>query len=427
MKTVLPIIFFVLVGVGYFSSLKLPYHFYQEAVFKGINSPFLQLRKLPDKFYAGQDYSFVKMGGVSLPNEKQWEDLHFNDFKVPFPVRHPAFLVAPWIEKEGRDYLFGFEVLNYNLDVINRVVIRKSERFKLELYHHKIFQLPLFEKMILEKGLEKVWQDVFKKDIFESPYLKSPGLFTHLSPTQIPLTDMVYDLFILTVRERFFPVKLKTINYWAERDMGIIEVTDDELLAGKPTRYLQEVIYHLEGDQIYTIELKTLHEDLMAEKYRQRLLEKISYKKSEKDSSIPLYASFQGLKYEDKLTPNGLIYLYAAFSHQKGSRNFLSQMIRFLERGKNERVYLDPLYDYGYQKFGSNFSTDMEKIKETAEEKLLRKMKEEEAKERARLENDTILDEREKFESKEQKIQFYLQKAKDQGEEKSEDKSLILD
>ena len=181
--------------------------------------------------------------------------------------------------------------------------------------------------------------------------------------------------------------------------MGIIEVDDDEKLAGRPTKYSQEVIYHLEGDQIYTIEIKTLLEDLMAEKYRQRLLEKLAYKKSEKDSSIPLYASFQSLKYEEKLTPNGLIYLYAAFSHQKDSRNFLSQMIRFLERGKNERVYLDPLYEYGYQKYGSNFSTDMEKIKETAAERLKRKMKKEEAKERARLENDTILDEKEKFES----------------------------
>lgn len=427
MRFVLPLILIVLIGAGYVSSTRLPYHFYQEALLKGINSPFLQLRKLPDRFYAGQDYRFIRMIGVTSDSKDQWENLHFNDFKIPFPVRHPSFLVVPWIEKEGQEYLFGFQVLNYNYEVINKVVIRKSQRFKLELYHHRIFQLPLFEKMILEKGLRSAWKDLFTKDFFESPYLKTPSVFETLFPSNIPLTQMVYDLFIMTVRERFFPVKLEEIAYWPKRELGIIEVKDDETLAGKPKKFHQEVIYYLEGDQIYTIEVKTRLEDFMAEKYRQKLLENISFKKSEKDSSIPLYASFQSLDYKMKLTPNGLNYLYAAFSHQKESKTFLSQMIRFLERGKNEKVYLDPLYNYAYQRHGTNFSNEMDKLQETAEEKLKRKTEEEERLEREKLENEDILDVRENFKNKEQKINFYLQKAKDQGEEPVEDKSLILD
>lgn len=427
MRYVLPLILFVLIGVGYVSSLRLPYHFYQEAIFKGINSPFLQLRKLPDKFYTGEDYRLVRMMGLTADNEDQWENLHFNDFKIPFPVRHPTFLVAPWIQKEGRDYLFGFEVLNYNYEVINRVVIRKNQRFKMELYHHRIFQLPLFEKMILEKGLKEVWVDLFSKDFFEAPYLKTPPWSQHLSPTSIPLTDMVYDLFVMTIREKFFPVKLKNIGYWNKRKLGVIEVQDDESLAGKPQKFLQEVIYYLEGDQIYTIEVKTRLEDFMAEKYRQRLLENLQFKKSEKDSSIPLYASFQNLKYQEKMTPSGLIYLYASFSHQKESKSFLSQMIRFLERGRNKRVYLDPLYDYAYQRHGTSFSTFMDKLKETESEKLERKIKEEEALDREKIGNDAFVDEQENFKNKDQKIKFYLQKGKDQGEEAPEDKSLILD
>lgn len=427
MRFALPIVLGLLVLLGYFMGLRVPYHFYQEAVNEGIDSTFLHLRKLPDKFYTGQDYQFIRMVGVEANNDAFWEDLHFNDFVIPFPVKHPSFLIAPWIQKEGKEYLFGFELLNYSDEVINRVVIRKREHFKLELYHHKIFQLPLFEKMILEKGRKEVWLDLFKKDVFQSPYLETPAFGKLLTPGDIPLSNMVYDLFILTLRESFFPVKLKTINYWQKRTLGIIEVQDEELREGKPTQYLEEIIYFLEGDQIYTIELRTRLEDFMGERYRQRLLERLRYKKSEPDSSIPLYASFQNLPYNQKLTPGGLTYLYAAFSHQKESKNFLSQMISFLERGKSKRLFLDPLYDYGYLRHGTNFSKDMERLKETQDEKLKRKVEEEEGLIRKKLKDITILDEVDKFDSEEEKIKFYLQKAKDEGDTTEDDKSLIID
>jgi hypothetical protein len=427
MKIILPLLFLVLIAAGYFFSLRIPYHFCQEAIHEGIHSPFLKLRKLPDKFYSGQDYQFIRMVGLTTNKEKQWENLHFNDFLIPFPVRHPSFLIAPYIEKEAGEYLFGFEVLNYSYDIINRVVIRKKKPFYIELYHHKIFQLPLFEKMILDKGLEVVWQDIFKKDIFQSGFLETPPFSENLLPGDIPLTEMVYNLFILTVRERFFPVKVETINFWEKGRLGIIEVKDEESQKGEPTQYLQEVIYYLEGNQVYTIELKTKLEDLMAEKYRQRLLENLKFKLSEQDSSIPLYASFQNLKYQEKLTPGGLVYLYTAFSHQKESENFLSQMIRFLERGKNKKVYLDPLYKYGYEHYGTSFSNLLEKLRETEKEKLDRKVKEEEQFKRKSLEDITILDEVEKFESNEEKIKFYLQKGKDEGEGRTDSKSLIID
>lgn len=428
MKIILPVVFVLLVLFGYVMGLRIPYHFYQEVVNEGIDSPFLHLRKLPDRFYQGQDYQFVRMVGVEANNENFWEDLHFNDFILPFPVKHPSFRVAPWINKEGKDYVFGVEFLNFSDEVINRVVIRKRETFKLELYHHKIFQLPLFEKMIFDKGFKNVWKDLFKKDVYQSPYLETPSLGELNTPDDIPLSQMVYDLFILTLRERFFPVKLVAINYWDKRQLGIIEVQDEEMRQGKPTQYHEEIIYFLEGDQIYTIELKTKLEDFMGERYRQRLLERISFRRSEPDSSIPLYASFQNLKYQEKLTPRGLTYLYTAFSHQKDSRNFLSQMIQFLERGRNDKdIFINPLYNYGYQRHGTNFSGDLNKLRETQDQKLKRKVKEEEALIRKKLKDITILDEVEKFESDEEKINFYLQKAKDEGDTTKDGKSLILD
>ena len=102
-------------------------------------------------------------------------------------------------------------------------------------------------------------------------------------------------------------------------------------------------------------------------------------------------------------------------------------MISFLERGKSKRLFLDPLYDYGYLRHGTNFSKDMERLKETQDEKLKRKVEEEEGLIRKKLKDITILDEVDKFESEEEKIKFYLQKAKDEGDTTEDDKSLIID
>ncbi|CAM9983038.1 unnamed protein product, partial [Chrysoparadoxa australica] len=265
------------------------------------------------------------------------------------------------------------------------------------------------------------------KDIYLSPHLKGKGFFDVLTPGQIPLTEMVYDLFVLSVRERFFPIKMKSINWWKKRNMGIIELDDSSKVEGSSKDFLTEVIFFLHRDQVYTIEIKTVKEDYAAEKYRQRLLEVLSYKQSEPDSSIPIYASFQNLTYAQKLTPHGLTYLFAAFSHNKKSENFLRQSIRFMERGRNDRIYLDPLYKYGYALYGTNFSKMLNKIQETAQEKLKRKIEEEETAERRKLENMDILDEKESFKSEEEKIKVFLQRAKDGDNSVKDSKTLIID
>jgi len=174
--------------------------------------------------------------------------------------------------------------------------------------------------------------------------------------------------------------------------------------------------------------LRTLLEDYPAEKYRQKLLKTMTVKDSHPDSSIHLYAAFQKLRYADKLTPTGLTYLYAGLTHKPGSRSFLREMIQFLERGKNDNIFLEPLYAYGFEIFGTNFSLDISKRKETANEKLKRSIKEEEDKELKRILEGELHDVNEKFADPEKKIQFYLQRAKDNGSDSDENsKTLIID
>lgn len=428
MKKFLPLIALFSIVFGYLSLLRIPYHFYQEAMSEGVNSRFLSLRKMSDKFYLGEEYRFFRMAGVTSDEKKLWEELHFNDFKVPFPIKHPSFLVSPLIYRENDHHRFGYKILNYDQEEINEVIFHPKIPFRLDLHKHLIFTLPVFERRILKDGMDQIWKDMFMKNLYGTPYLKTPGWFELYSPFQIPLSEMVYDLFILSLRERYLPQKIKNIQFWPKKRLGITEIISDESREGKPSKYLQETLFYPHGEFIYPIELRTLNEDFPAEKYRQRLLEVIDYKESNKDSSIPIYAYFQKLSYQEKFTPTGLTYLFAAFSHNKKSKHFLRQAIQFMERGKNDKIYLDPFYNYALELYGSNFSQILDQLEESQQEKLERLQALEKEKERARLEAEEINPGPDKFESKKDKVDFYLQKAKDEGAKPLEgDKNLILD
>ncbi len=428
MKKFLPLITLLALVFGYLALLRIPYHFYQEAMSKGVNSRFLSLRKMSDKFYLGQDYKLFRMAGVTSDERQLWEDLHFNDFVVPFPVKHPSFLVSPIIYRENSDHRFGYKILNYDKEEINQVIFHKAIPFRLDLHKHLLFSLPVFERRIFRDGLGEVWKDMFRKNLYGAPYLKTPGWFELVSPFQIPLSEMVYDLFILSMRAKYLPQKMKNIQFWEKKAIGIAEIVDDEQREGKPSQYLQEVFFYLRGEFIYPIEMRTLNDDFPAEKYRQRLLDVLNYKESSKDSSIPIYASFQKLPYSEKFTPHGLTYLFAAFSHNKKSKQFLRQAIQFMERGKNDKVFLDPFYNYALEVYGSNFSQILDQLEETPQEKIERLKKEEEKRARAILEAEEINPGLDQFKTKKDKVNFYLQKAKDEGSTKKEGpKKLILD
>jgi len=427
LKKFIPLIFAFMLVIFYQLALTVPYHFYQEAIEEGVYSSFIKLRKLKPQFYEGKDYDFIRMMGVASSEPKNWTSLLFNDFILPFPIKHPSFITSPIIEKEAGKYLFGYKVINYKKEEINSVRIRKEGRFTLDLYNHKVFHLPLFERRITANGISGVWKDIFKFNAFKSPYMRTPGFASFWDPTDIPLSDMVYELFIITMREKYFPLTLEGLYYWDKRELGVIQILDDESRSGKPRQFLQERIFFLIEDQIYSVELRTRLEDFAAETYRQKLLETISFKQGDKDSSVSIYAQFQNLDYREKLTPTGFVYLYSAFTHQRDSREFLRQTIQFLERGKNDRIFLDPLYNYGFEFFGTSFSKDLERLKESAEERLKRKLKEEEGLSRKKVLNSEFVEVRENFVNEEEKIQFYLKKAKEFGEEKEEEKFLIID
>ena len=425
MKKLLPLIFLLLLLGSYQLLLMMPFDFYEEALTNGVSSDFLNLRKLPPQYYRGGKYTLAKMEGVASEEERLWQQLHFDNFTMPFPIKHPNFMIVPQMERIAGKYNFGFKVLNYKKEVLNSVMVGPAKDFTLRFQKHKIFELPLFKKRITLNGLSGPWIDLFLRDYNTDRYPR-PSFGTLWNPLEIPMVHMVYDLFILKTRERFFPNDVLKFAYWEDKDFGIAEIIDEETKAGDSKSYREEEVFILNENKVYRIRLRTRLEDYSAESYRQKFLKKLEFKSSHPDSSISLYSNFKKLSYNEKLTPTGLTYMYAGLTHKSDSREFLREMIHFLERGKNDRVFLTPLYNYAYQLFGTSFSKNAANLKETQSEKLQRKIEEEAEAESIRLKREEFVEQQDSFQSDEAKINFYLQKAKDSGIDSSDDENSVI-
>jgi hypothetical protein len=141
----------------------------------------------------------------------------------------------------------------------------------------------------------------------------------------------------------------------------------------------------------------------------------LSYKASAKEDSIQIYNEYKKLNYEQRVDQEGMIYLFAAWTHNIDNESFLREMIKFLERGNDNNIHLQPLYEFAYKKYGSNYSDDVGNRKETAQKRLERKTKEELEKEIETERKRNVENIEGSFSSDEDKIKFFLQKAKDDG------------
>ena len=59
------------------------------------------------------------------------------------------------------------------------------------------------------------------------------------------------------------------------------------------------------------------------------------------------------MNYQSRIDQEGMIYLLATWSHIPNDKNVIREMIQFLEKGKGNLLFLQPLYNYSYKKFGS--------------------------------------------------------------------------
>lgn len=403
---VLTLIAFFLVGIVLLVRF-VPSHYYTVALNQGLESDFLNVRPAEDFYYKGKVLA-LEDDLIARQNDRFWRDFHFSHFIVPIPIRHPLFLLRPHIVKNEREeHLLGLALIDQNSREFARLVVKRPRRFDFELGRDQLFELPLFYNKIFSHSFEQMWRDLFTKDLllrkgdtnFISNYQK---LKDH------SLQELAYNLFILRNRQRLFPEIYNYSALYEEKNLGVIH--KDSTLSD--SSYHQEIYYWVSRGIIYPFKFYYLPYSQEALEFRQRFLSSLDYQESSADSALPIYAQYRQLNYQDRISHQGLIYLYMAWSHVPDRESFMREMIRFIERGDEGHLFLDTLYDYAYEKFGTTFSTIHHETNPEIylQERIRQELQEEIERERAR----EIVVPDDHFNSLEERMLFFLERARNQ-------------
>jgi len=405
-----------------------PYHFYNEAFVSGLKTPYITLNAPAESLVSGEEYNINQMNGLISESENLWETFHFAHMEFPLPVNHPQVLFMPNIKSKNFGLSLGGRFLDVKKNEIASFMLTETFPLAFSTKGQKIFNLPIYKKMILGTKKEELWNDIFELDI-SLPSKKGSYVDYAKELWKIPYEDLVYNLYILYIRKQIFPKSPLEISFYKDRNLGVIKtekgvtkIKDEHL--GEVDRY-HEKYFFLEKGIVYTFSASFNKKDIIAESIRRKIVGNLIYRPSNEDASSSIYDRYNTLSYEEKITQQGLVYLYCAWSHVPKDENFMRKMIQFIERGKDNIVFLTPLYEYAYKIFGSNFSEKMDALREEESEKLKRKLKEELKSEIDEEANRALSGEELDFESQKEKIKFYLDDAKIKGSDADDNDDII--
>lgn len=413
--------FLILFICSAFVVLFAPYHIYYTALQEGIESDFIVMDIPKTGFIDPSPLNLTKNFEL-YEDPKLWKNFHFSNYLLPLPIHHPAFMVVPLVEgRKDLDIEFGAVFLGLDNKEYVRFKTDQAPTFRVDLEAQKIFELPIFKTIIFSKTERELWDDLFELKL--SLPLRSGGIFDYLNNLwEIPYSQLVYNLFILQMRHQIFPEQAVGFSYYSEKDIALFEiheegVNDTALFSkGLDPEYRNEIALMFNKGQLYQLRLRTLYNNTTAQFYRYQFLETLEYKHSVESSAVPIYASYKNLEYRQRIDQAGMVHLFSAWTHIPKKEEYLIEMIHFLERGRSEYRQLAPLYEYAYRSFGSTFSSRPANLRESADQKMRRVLREKAVIDREVETTREISSEGIQLKG-EERLQFILQKAKDQGDE----------
>ena len=384
-----------------------PYHIYTLSLTDGVETRFLTFKAPYREILDGNNFELNRQDLIEYEDSSVWKEFHFENFLLPLPIHHPNYVLLPLIYQDNDGVRIGADFINMRDIKIASFHTLKVRKFELSSGKESLFLLPIYKKMLEKIGPDKKWEDLFSKKL-SLPSNEGKSFYESLvSMWDIPYDDLIYNLYILYNRQLFFKDKVNEIKFDKLNNVGIA------VIENKDPKILQERFYFFENGIVYTFELLTQKQSPQSKNFRYKILHALKVKFSSPDSAVSIYAEYQNLNYRQRIDAEGMTYLIAAWSHDIQNKEFLRVMISFLERGEQNIKFLKPLYEFAFKKYGTNFSSVEELVIENANEKVKRKAKQELEKEIRAAENLKAPKQEGEFETEDDKIQYYLQKAKD--------------
>jgi hypothetical protein len=390
-----------------------PYFIYLKAINQGFSSSFLSIEAAGGVMLKPAEFKIKKIDEFLAQNERRWKSFHFGNYKVPLPLQHPTLDLLPVIKDRKGEAYFGGDIIDRKNSHKFKFIAGDKLNVDYQLDKQKLFGLPIFKENLETIPKNKFFKILFSHDVHLKKIDKKSKLSHMRSLWNIPYSDLVFNLFVINARKEIFPEKLTGFTFYPEKEMGVIE-TDDE-----NPNYYNEILYILEGDDIYTFKYRVKKGDLMADAIRTRFLRILKFEKSYEDKRIEAYNDYRTLTYAEKISSVGFTYLYVGFTHVPDDQTYYSAMIRDLEKRPDNARLLTPLYEYGKKKFKIEEKKPVVEKEEVEKAKGLDEEDKEIIKEATKKIENTEVDEDSL--TKEEKIDFYLEESKkDEGLESEE-------
>ncbi|MBT4936948.1 hypothetical protein HON22_03435 [Candidatus Peregrinibacteria bacterium] len=400
-----------------------PYHIYILAIEEGIDSEYFSFSDRLDTFTSSKTYKIGKNEVVSFSeNDQLWKSLHFNNFELPLPIRHPLMRLRPTVELNKKELNFHLQFKD-NFDVTFLSLTSEATfQFTPYLGNQKLFYLPYFKEMILSKSESALWKDIFSRDI-KLPRQKNDGLLDYAKKIwNVPYEELVYNLYILQMREKYLP---KKVNQFAFYKLGEQEVAIATTKNESELELDNQYLFIRTGKTVYSLKLMAKKFHSLSKFSIRKIIKNIKIKKTNPDASTFLYSFFRSFDIDRRGEDEAMVYLYLAWIHDPSKKEYLREIIFYMEREKRNIKEISPLYDLAYKLYGTNFSNDKEKLKESSAMLLKRKIREE-LNEDIKRETATDLKVKDEFKNTEEKINFYLNKAKEENQNSDQEESTLI-
>lgn len=397
----------ILLGfIGYFSFNKAKRVFYNRLISNTYRPTWYQLA-FSEGLFSKKDYFqdtiFQKM------DDNFWSEFHVADFVLSLPIHHPLYSVAPIVEEvnKGDGPLLGFSFSTRDQKEIASIYFLKSIPFSRKLDSQKLFQIPLLANIIGKKSNNQIWRDMFSLDLQNS---------------NISFDQMIYNLYILNLRSRFFSEKTNFFSYISESDTGVLE------LDSKDKKYSVDIFFKINSQgTISSFLIKKRVEGTEATILVDRIMSTIRDELSYPGKAMMIYREFKALSYAQQTDQEGMVYLFSAWSQDLTNKSFLKAMIDFLERGKGNLNQLGPLYRYAKRFYNDQSLTSSDRSNSLLERTILEKGNKETDQE-IEKERKKIIDPNDlNSATKAERVDYLLRKAKNKEQKGQIEKHLIID
>lgn len=332
-----------------------PNYYYFKVLKTGSDGKFFKLKNYKPRLAKPGRLIGEEPGRVDNP--ELWKQFHVRDVIIPLPVRHPLYFVSPIIKHNKSNPDLGVRILKPDGRELAQIVFLPTDYLSPKLDGQKLFEIPIFRSKLEGLNQNRLWTDLFNKD---------------LSKFQFSVQELIYNLFLLDLRHKFFPQEIQNFHLSKDKKFALIEV------ASKNRDYRTELVLNYQDGVILSYIIITDRQTEGALSLRNYFLNNIRLEPGSISLSKIIYREYQTLTYPRRIDLEGMTYLFSAWSHETQNREFIRTMIEGLERGAKKGDHteqLKELYIYAYEKYNTTFSELFVEIKDLPEDvKLLRNL-----------------------------------------------------